>query len=174
MLATMLVDYWLACKIGRLRSRMRPAMRLRPLDTGLPGLCRRVASGEQLPAGLLRQAQWFAVACWQWLAGLLLVLMLAVGILLSVVHRVHPAASVLSGLFVALLFLLAAAMSQSVMAIYRVGKTRNYLRQSDFEARDRILPLDSGGLPRRADFWGVLVAAEAVTAVLALAGGVFR
>lgn len=164
-----LIDYWLASKVGRVRLRVRHILRLRSVDDEMPGLCRRVASGEQLPAGQLQQAEYFAVSTWLWLGWLAILLMLPVGIPLSIFHRARPAATVLSGLLVALVLLLAAAMGQAGMAFFRAAQSRNYLRKADFAARNRALPGDAGA-PRRADFWWVLAAAIGFTVVLFMAG----
>lgn len=164
-----LFDYWLASKIGRARLWARHILRLRSVDGEMPGLCRKVASGEQLPARQLRQAQYFAVSTWIWLAAFAMLLMIPVGIPLSIFHRVRPAATVMSVLFVALIFLMAAAMGQAGMAFYRVGQSRNYLRKADSEARNRALPGDLG-VPRRADFWLVLAATVLFTVVVFIAG----
>lgn len=168
-----LIDYWLASKIGRVRLRVRHSLRLRSVDGEMPGLCRRVAFGEQLPARQLRQAQYFAISTWIWLAVLAILLMLPVGIPLSIFHGVHLAATIMSALFASLIFLMAVALGLAGMSFYRVGQSRNYLRETDFEARNRALPVNAG-VPRQADFWLVLAATAVFTVVLFITGSGMR
>jgi hypothetical protein len=166
----MLMDYWVAASYGRAWLALRRGLRLRPLGSDLPGLCSRVARGEQLTAGDLGKVQNFAVAMWMRSALIVIVAVVIIGVVGKAASTRNAAPSVVvvivlaSGLYAGL------ATLQAVMALCRAGLNGGYVRTSGPHASQQPLPPGSLGLPRRWDFWAVVVSGAAMFAVLAYAG----
>jgi len=166
----MLLDYCVAASYGRAWRALRRGLRLRPLGSDLPGLCSRVARGEQLTAGDLGKAQSFAVAMWMRSALIVIVAVVIIGVVgkeastRNAAPRVVVVLVLASGLYAGL------ATLQAVMAFCRAGLNRGYIRTTGPLASLQALPPGSLGLPRRWYFWAVLASGTAVFALLAYAG----
>lgn len=63
-----------------------------------------------------------------------------------------------------------AALLVAGLLRFRSDRIKQYLLHSDPLAADEQLPNDCLGIPRRADFWIVLLIAETVFAILLYAG----
>jgi hypothetical protein len=161
-----MVDYWLADYFGRAWLWVRKG--LAPRLGHLAGLCQAVARGESLPAGQLWQAQDFAVRIW-WRFGMASVLALVV---IGVTAKEVAQGAVLSAavaVVATLLCFMAVAGAQVFMLRYRSDRTRLYLRKAGAAASEQPLPPGSPGLPRRSDFWLMLISALAVVGILGIA-----
>jgi hypothetical protein len=164
----MLVEYWLAGYLGRAWLWLRRG--LRSATGQLPGLCAAVAQGERLPAGTLWRVQDFAMTVW-WGVGMAAMSTLVVGGLAAdaLFGGAVPLALVMS-LGPGLISLFGIAAAQVAMIRYRSGRLQMYLRKAGAAAGWQPLPQGSPGLPRRSDFWLVLVFAAAGTSILLFAG----
>jgi hypothetical protein len=163
-----MVDYWLADYFGRAWLRVHKG--LAPGLGHLTGLCQAVARCEPLPAGQLWQAQDFAVRVW-WRSGMASVLALVV---IGITAKEVAQGAVLSAAVAVVATLscfMAVAGAQVVMLRYRSDRTRLYLRKAGAPAREQPLPPGSPGLPRRSDFWLMLIITLAVVGILWIASG---
>jgi hypothetical protein len=162
-----MVDYWLAGYFGRAWLWLRKG--LRPRLNDLTGLSQMVARGEPLPASQLWQAQDFAVRVW-WRFGMASVLsMVVVGIIAKAVAH-GLVLDVAVGVVATLACLMAVAGAQVFMLRYRSDRTRLYIRKAGGPAGEEPLPPGSPGLPRRSDFWLMLISAVTLFGILAIAG----
>lgn len=165
--ALVLVDFWLACYLGRAWLLARRFLHLRPVNDGLPEVCRQVASGHQLPAGVLFLAQDFAARVW-WrfsMAVGLLFLPLIVALGISVHLRWRAAETALTWLLYAIIAAALVGLAQMGLLRYRSNQNRRWWTREK-SSPDEPLPAGSDGLPRRSDFW--LATLLAVTACLIL------
>jgi hypothetical protein len=150
-----MVEYWLASKLGQLWLTMHKGMR--PRLGGLPGECALVARGQQLPAGRLYRAQAFAARVW-WRASMITVLLL---------FPVIGAASALHvgrvGTDVAVGFMMLGgcagtiSIAQMGLLSFRSGLIRLYLLKADPQAADQPLPPGSLGWPSRWDWTAPMI-----------------
>lgn len=162
--ASVMVEYWLASWFGRAWLGLHKG--LRPLLGGLPGDCTLVARGEPLAAGRLWLAQDFAVRVW-WRFG-----MVSISLLLPVIGlgAVLPPGRVVTDagatIMTVLVCVTAIAGAQVGMLRYRSDRNRLYVRGAGPQAADEPLPAGAPGLPRRSDFWVMLIIAVVVFGVL--------
>jgi hypothetical protein len=168
---TVLVEYWLACYLGRAWLLARRRLNFRPVNEGLPEVCREVAHGYQVPAGRLWLAQDFAVRVW-WrsamAAGLIFVpLVFALGI--SVQLRWRAAETALTWLDYAVGASAIVALAQMGLIRYRSNQNRLWWTKEKASPQEP-LPAGSDGLPRRSDFWLATVLALAACFILGYAG----
>lgn len=162
------VEYWLAAKFGlvwlRLHSGLRPELGV------LPGECALLASGQMLPAARLYRAQGFAARVW-WRAGMATVLLIFPVIGAAAALR---AGRVGTDVAVSLIFGLGCLAGVAMLLVgllsFRSGQIRLYLLKAGPQAGDKPLPADSLGLPRRWDFWVMLVLAVVAFGILLYAG----
>lgn len=162
----MIVEYWLASYLGRAWLWLHKG--LRPKLGELPALCVLVAHGNSLAAGQLWRAQDFAVRVW-WRFGMVSVLaMLVIGVIAKAAAH-GPVLDVAVGVAVTLLCFMAVAGAQVFMIRYRSDRTRLYMSKADAGAGEQPLPLGSPGLPRRSDFWLMLISAVAILGILGIA-----
>lgn len=162
------MEYWLANRLGRVWLRLHKG--LQPGLGAAPGECVMVARREPLAAERLWRAQDFAVRVW-WRFGM--VIFLLIFPLIAVGAATRPGRSgrdVLAALAAGLVCVAAVAMAQAGLLRYRSDRTRLYLLKAGPAAASQPLPPGAGGLPRRLDFWVMLVLALAVFAVLLYAG----
>jgi hypothetical protein len=117
----MLLDYCVAASYGRAWLALRRGLGLRPAGTDLPGLCSRVAHGEQLTAGDLRKAQNFAVAMWMRSALIVIVAVVVIGVVAKEASARNAAPSAVVGLVLASALYTGLATLQAVMAFCRSG-----------------------------------------------------
>ena len=159
----MLIDYYLASRLGRLWLRLHPALNASIGDG--PDLCLTVAQDRQIQPAHLFQAQAFAARVW-WRAGLVaVVLVIPVGIATAISPR-PTGTDIGTAAMLALLALMAVAEAQAAILIVRARLTGRYLRDGGTK------PLDAyeGGYPTPYDFWAGGGVAVAVAAILAYAG----
>jgi len=162
----MLVEYWLAGCLGRAWLRLHKS----PEFGVLSGECARVARGSALAAEQLWRAQDFAVRVW-WRFGMAVFLLVFPVIGLGALLDPGPAGrDAGAGLIFGLGCVTGAALAQAGLIRYRSGRTRLYLIKSGPQGAGQPLPPGAPGLPRRADFWVMLVIACAVFAILLYAG----
>ncbi len=165
----MLLDYWLAAYLGRGWLRVRSGLRLRLVNAEMPDLCVAVARRQALPAESLWGAEDFAVRVWARIGLVAVVLMGAVGMVAkALAHGAVPLPII--SVVIAFICLAGVAFAQAGMSRYRSDRIRLYLRGAGAEAYGQPLPQDAAGLPRRADFWVMLVIAVAVSGILLYAG----
>jgi hypothetical protein len=160
-----LVDYWVAARVGRWWQRVaRP--RLRGPIGYLSGECDLIARGASLPAGRLWRAQDFAARDWTRLMLSLAILAFPVSGIMFALLRGAAQTVVVVVVIGAGGLLAALAGLQVGMVWYRSARTRLYLREAGPDARDEPLGQDEPGLPRRYDFWVTLAAGVAAEAIL--------
>jgi hypothetical protein len=167
-LETVILQFWLADKLGRLWLGLHKG--LRPRLGELPGDCALLARGAQFPAARLHRAERFAVSVW-WRASMAAVLL--VGPVIGIAAAVRPGrigTDVAVGLIFVLGFLVTIAVAQTGLLSFRAGQTRWYLVKAGPGAAEEPLPRDSLGLPSRWDFWVMLIIAVAVFGILLYAG----
>ena len=161
-----MIDYWLAGYFGQAWLWLRKG--LRPLLGDLTGLCQAVARAEPIPAGQLWRAQDFAVRVW-WRFGMVSVLaMLVIGVIAKAAAH-GPVLDVAVGVAVTLLCFMTVAGAQVLMIRYRSDRTRLYMSKADAGAGEQPLPPGSPGLPRRSDFWLMLISAVAILGIFGIA-----
>jgi hypothetical protein len=152
------MEYWLACYVGRAWGRLSGG---RGWSRGRgPAACAAVARGDStLPAGDLVAAQEFAARMW-WVAGLAgAVVIFVVGLLAEAIPRGSWRDGVAYPLLgVALVSVI--SLSQMGMISYRRTQTSRYVIRGGPAAAARPSRARRG-LPRRSDFWVMLVIAVA-------------
>jgi hypothetical protein len=164
----MLMQYWMAARLGRVWLRVHKGLRARLSE--LPDDCALVASGQQLPAARLCRVQSFAARVW-WRAGMAAALLLFPVIGLGAALRPgRIGTDVGVGVIFGLGCLAGAAMLQMGLLSFRSGVIRIYVLKAGPRAEDEVLPPGSLGRPSRWDFWVILMVALAVFAVLLYAG----
>jgi hypothetical protein len=165
----MLFDYWLAAYLGRVWLIVRSGLRLRLVNADMPGLCAALARGKVLSAESLWGAEDFAVRVWVRTGLVAVVLMGTVGMVAKALAHGAVAVPVISVVAV-LICLSGVAFAQAGMSRYRSDRIRIYLRGAGASAYGQPLPQDAAGLPRRADFWVMLLIAVAVFGILFYSG----
>ena len=148
---TWLMDFLIIFKFGSAVARFggeRAAGMLKPL-----ALCRDVARRKDVPATDLLAAQVLAGRWWSNLGLTLIVPTFLVVIVGAIVRPGHLGREI--GAYIIFLFvaMAACAFGQVPVQIYRMWRTRRGIRAMGSQAQRRPLPPDSGGLPRRRDFW---------------------
>jgi len=163
-----MVEYWLAGKLGQVWLSVHK--NLRSALGELPGECALVACGQRLPAGRLYRAQGFAARVW-WRAGMAVCLL--VFPVIGAMAAFSPgrigtdvAVSLISGLGC----LAGVAMLQMTLLSFRSGQIRLYLLKAGPQAANEPLPAGSLGLPKRWDFWAMLVIGVVGFGILLYAG----
>jgi hypothetical protein len=159
----LLIDYWVASQVGRFWWRLSGG---RGWSRGRgPDACWAVArGGNALPAGDVAAAQEFAARMWCVALGAWLVVILAV----AFVAFPLPRGGWRDGLAHALLvptFLGAISGAQMGMISFRRNQTTRYVLRGGSQAASRPSRARHG-LPRRSDFWVMLVIAVAGAALL--------
>lgn len=163
----MIVEYWLASYLGRAWLWLHKG--LRPKLGELPGLCALVANGNSLEAGQLWQAQDFAVRVW-WRFGMTaIVLVLPIIGIGAALGPGRVGTDIGSDIILGLGALTGVALAQMGLLRYRADRTRFYLASGGWQAGGQPLPPGAAGLPRRADFWLMLLIALAAFAILLFA-----
>ncbi|MBO0823401.1 MAG: hypothetical protein J2P27_06020 [Actinobacteria bacterium] len=162
-----LVEFWLACYLGRAWLLARRFLHLRPVNDGLPEVCSQVARRDQLPAGVLFTAQDFAARVWSRAAMAALLLAFPVGFALGISAQLRwgMAETALSWLFYAIGTAMIVALAQMGLIRYRSNQNRRWWTREK-SSPEQPLPEGSDGLPKRSDFW--LAALLAVAAFLIL------
>jgi hypothetical protein len=164
----MLVEFWLADRLGRAWLRLRPS--LQPTLSELPGECLRVARGERLSARRLWRAQDFAVRVW-WRTGMTAFLLGCIGAAVALAvsrGRVGTDVSVASVLVGG--GLAGLAMTQMAWIRYRSNQNRRSWAAAGLSAEEEPLPGWSEGRPRSSDFWLILLLGGALFLILLYAG----
>ena len=162
-----MMEYWLADRFGRAWLRVHGS--LRPLIGDLPEECARVARGETMPAGRLWLAQDFAARVW-WRFGMAMcLLLLPGGFALGILRHVHAVATVLLSALYALVCVTGMALAEAAMIRYRSDQNR-LLWVLPGRSEEEPLPPGSLGLPRKADFWMIMLLAGALFLILLYAG----
>lgn len=163
-----MVEYWLACKLGRRWLSLHKG--LRSALGELPGECALVACGQRLPAGRLYLAQGFAARVW-WRAGMAVFLL--VFPVLGAMAALSPG-RIGMDVGVSLIFglgcMAGVAMLQMGLLSFRSGQIRLYLLKAGPEGANEPLPAGSLGLPTRWDFWVMLVIGVVGLGILLYAG----
>ena len=159
------LEYWLAGKFGLVWLRLHASLRLGLGE--LPAECALLAGGQALPAGRLCRAQGFAARVW-WRAGLVAALLIFP--VIAALGADRAATEVAVSLIFGLGCLSGVAMLQMALLSFRSSQVRLYLRTAGPRAGDLLLPAGSLGLPRRRDFWAMLLIAVAVFGILLYAG----
>jgi hypothetical protein len=166
--ATLLVDFWLAAKVGEKWLRLHAG--LRPALGQLPGECALLAHGEQFAAGRLLRAQRFASRAW-WRAGMALAGLTLV--VIGITAALDPG-TVGTDIAVVVIFALGCgaglAILQMALLSFRAAQVRLYLSRAGSAADDEPLSAGSLGLPSRWDFWCMTAVAVVLFAVLLFAG----
>ena len=166
----MLMDYWLACYLGRAWLLLRSILHLRSVNEGLPEACRQVASGDGIPASMLFIAQDFAVRVW-WRVGMAAILL--VFPVIGVTAALRPG-RVGTDISVAITFGLASvaavAVGQAGMIRYRSYQTRRSLWTPHDKPQANPALSGMNGQPHKADFWVMSAFALGVSAILIYAG----
>lgn len=165
---TLMVDYWLAARLGRVWLRLHKGLRV-TLDE-MPSECALVARGQRLQAARLYRAQGFAARVW-WRAGMaafVLAVPLAAALTASIPGRLGTDVGV--GLILVVGCLAGVAMLQMGLLSFRSAQTRLYLQQAGPQAAEDPLPQGSLGVPTPWDFWVMVVIALGVFGILAYAG----
>jgi hypothetical protein len=160
----MLVEYYLASRLGRVWLRLHPGLKVRIGDG--PDLCLTAAKDRQIQPAQLWRAQEFAVRIW-WRAGMAAVMLTLPVIGLSAAVRPGPVGTDVGvGVILGLGCLAAVAMLQMLVIRLRADQTRRYL------LRGGSKPLDAyeGGYPTRFDFWAAAAVALIMVAILGYAG----
>jgi hypothetical protein len=159
-----IVEYWLAGRFGRawlwLHRSLEPKFGL------LPGECTQVAHGNTLPAEQLWRTQDFAVRVW-WRFGMAVFLLVFSVIGLGALLNPGPVGTdVGTSLIFGFGCVTGAALAQAGLIRYRSDRTRLYLIKSGPQGAGQPLPPGAPGLPRRFDFWIMLMLALIVFAIL--------
>jgi hypothetical protein len=158
------LEYWLAGTFGLVWLRLHASLRLGLGE--LPAECALLAGGQALAAGRLCRAQGFAARVW-WRAGLVAALLIFPVIGAAAALGADRAATdVTVSLIFGLGCLAGVAMLQMALLSFRSSQIRLYLQTADPRAGDLPLPAGSLGLPRRWDFWVILIIAVAVFGIL--------
>ncbi len=161
-------EFWLAGKFGLVWLRLHAGLRLALGE--VPADCALLAIGQTIPAGRLCRAQGFAARVW-WRAGIVGVLLIFPVIGAAAAVRADQAATdVAVSLIFGLGCLAGVAMLQMALLSFRSSQVRLYIRAVGPRAGGVPLPAGSLGLPRRWDFWVMLIIAVAVFGVLLYAG----
>ena len=162
-------DYRFVCWFGGTWLAVRRRVGLREVWDGLPELCCRVARQEPLSARGLRMAEDFAFEMWWRSAMVVFITFFVIGLAANAL--LHGAAlDAVDGLVLALVFCMAVACLQAVMAVVRAGATSAYLRRAGPDALELPLPAGALGVPRRWDFWAAVAAGCTMCAILSYAG----
>lgn len=162
------MEYWLASYFGRVWLCLHWS--LKPRYGVLPGECALVARGEPLPAEQLWRTQDFAVRVW-WRFGVAVFLLVFPVIGLGAVLNPGPVGrDVGGGLIFGFGCVACAALAQAGLIRYRSDRTRLYLIKSGPQGASQPLPSGAPGLPRRFDFWVMLVLALIIFGILLYAG----
>lgn len=159
----MLVEYYLASRLGQLWLRLRPGLRARIGDG--PGLCRLAATDRQIgPADLLK-AQLFAKQVWWRAAMASVVLFFPVIGLAAAVRPGRVGTDIGAAVLLILGTFAAIAIAQMFILFIRSSLTEGYLRSGGTQ------PLDGyqGGYPASYDFWAGATVAVIIMAVLTYA-----
>lgn len=146
-----MTDFLIIFKFGTAVARFggeRAVGMLKPL-----AVCRDVARRKAVPATDLLAAQVLAARWWSNLGLLLIVPLFLVFIVGAIVRPGHIGREI--GAYIIFLFVATAACAfgQVPVQTYRMWRTRRGIRAMGSQARRRPLPPDSGGLPKRRDFW---------------------
>ena len=166
----MMLDYWVAARLGKVWLRLRPGPGT--ALAGAPAVADSVARGEQVPAGQLLRAQEFGNRVW-WRFGFCSLLLNFP--LLGVVAAVNPGSGT-AGLNVAVgisafLVLLAAIGLAQFMALWlRSNRTRRFVLRHPGDSVT-LLPSDHPGAPHQSDFWLAAAVAVALLAIAFFASG---
>lgn len=139
---------------------------LRSVDEGMPGLCRRVAAGERVPAVALAAVREFSFSIW-WRAGMALVLLgfVLAGIDVSLPFGSLGMEAVLDAIRGVVVLFSVAAAEVAVQAI-RMGFLVSWLRRFSPEP-DEVMPSSSAGWPRWYDFWLAVAVGVVIAAIMA-------
>ena len=166
-LVAVMLDYWLASKLGRVWLSLHKG--LRPALGTLPGECALVARGQELTAGRLYRAQRFGVLVW-WRAGMVAVLLLLPATGLGAALR---PGRIGTDVIVDFMILAGGAAGVSIaqmgLLFVRSGLIRWYLVKTGPKAAEEPLPKGSPGQPTRWDFWVMLIIAVAIFGILVYA-----
>jgi len=164
----MMVEYWVAGKLGQVWLHVHGS--LRPEIGDLPGECARVARGEQLPAGRLWLAQDFAVRVW-WRFGMAMCLLcFPFGFALGLFSSVHIVATALTAVFAVLVCCILISAAQGAMLRYRSDQNKLAWTVTGPSAEQEPLPQWSDGLPRKTDFWVIMVVVGMIGLILFYVG----
>jgi hypothetical protein len=162
--SNVIVEYWLAGWFGQAWLGLRRGLRSRLAQ--MPGRCRDVARGESLAADQLWRVQDFAVRVW-WRFGMAAVLLiLPVGGVVALLQPGRVGTDVGTSLVFGLGCVMAVAGAQMALLRYRADRTRRHVLRGGPKAAGQPLPPGAAGLPRRSDFWVMLVISLAFCAVL--------
>jgi hypothetical protein len=159
----MLIDYYIAGRLGQLWLGMHPALKARIGDS--PALCLKAARDRQIQPALLLRAQEFAKRVW-WRAGMASLLLFLPALLVTALFPGRVGTDIGVGLGLAVLPLAGTAMAQMFILGLRASQTAKYLGQGGTE------PLDGyqSGYSSRYDFWAGTGVAVILVAILAYAG----
>jgi hypothetical protein len=152
--APMLIDFWVAEYAGRVYLRLRPSQRRVWGDSS--AACSVLAHGGELPGGELRKTQIFAAIIWF----LLSVSSILLGGVVGFSGALLPNGwlwNAVGDLMAVLLAIGVVAIAQMAMINYRRTRSHRYLLRGGRASLGQPLPPGAGGLPRRRDFWVVLV-----------------
>lgn len=115
--------------------------------------CRALASGKDVPAAALGDAQLFAMRWWSNLSLALFVPILLVAVSMGLLRPGKPGRVVMAGVMFVLFALITCAIAQVVLQKVRNFATRSWVRRVGSRADLVPLPSGSAGLPRSRDFW---------------------
>jgi hypothetical protein len=158
----MLMDYWLAGRLGRAWLWLRISSQAKNAD--MPGLCAAVARGETMPARRLCQVQDFAVEVWYRAALVPLITFITAGLVAKIAYgRAGVPTALAYSVGSGVILLMGVAGAETTLLSYRAGQSRLFLSGSRWGS-------PQGRLPRRSDFWRALALGLSGTGVLLLAG----
>ena len=159
-----MIEYWVASLFGRWWLGVRePGGDRGASKAAVVGWVGSASRGVPLTAGELRLAQNYASGVWWGLGILSAVLLLPVIGIAAVLQPGPTGNNIVAGVMSVLVGVMTVALAQAGLINFRSGRTRDYLRRG---SPDEPLPPGSAGLPRRSDFWLVLVLALVVFAIL--------
>lgn len=160
----MVADFLIVFKVANLARRSRADTRA-PLAT-----CRALASGTDVPARALFDAQLFALRWWSNLAGALFVPVLMLAVIDAIVRPGKFGRLVVAGVMVVLFTLVMCAVAQIFVQRIRLFATRRWVYRMGLNADVLPLPRGSRGLPRSRDFWLASAIAIVLFGLAAYAG----
>jgi hypothetical protein len=157
---SLIVEYWLADYLGRIWLRVR-GYKTSQEDRSA---CRVVAHGGTMPAGRLWAVQAFAARTWFTAMVVSVILAIAVAFATQPL-RTGIWSKVGDGLLLVLINLALISGAQMGMISYRRNQTSRYVLRSGPAAAAK--PSEAPrGLPRRSDFWVILIVALAGSALI--------